>query len=213
MIYIGVQIVSGRGPIDFPIPCGKISLLPFTHSFQYFWSINMSLLWITMPTWFLHWLMSKIKSLTYICACTLSRFSHVQLFETPWTIARQAPLTMGFSRQEYWSGLPSPPPGDLPTPGIEPASLSSSAVAGRFFTTSAIWEAPLAKQNNQTKQSLRFVYLAEFLCGGLVWWFWCSFSVAPLQVVMPRGQRAFLVLVRVAFSMWLRRKFSATAAI
>ena len=128
MIYIGVQIVSGRGPIDFPIPCGKISLLPFTHSFQYFWSINMSLLWITMPTWFLHWLMSKIKSLTYICACTLSRFSHVQLFETPWTIARQAPLTMGFSRQEYWSGLPSPPPGDLPHVGIKPTSPASPAL-------------------------------------------------------------------------------------
>ena len=49
-------------------------------------------------------------------------FSHVWLFGTPWTVARQAPLSMGFSRQEYWSGLPCPPPGDLPVPGIEPAS-------------------------------------------------------------------------------------------
>ena len=49
----------------------------------------------------------------------LSRFSHVQLFVTPWTVAHQAPLSMGFSRQEYWSGLPFPPPGDLPHPGIE----------------------------------------------------------------------------------------------
>ena len=60
---------------------------------------------------------------------------------TPWTVARQAPLSMGFSRQEYWSGLPFPPPGDLPDPGIKPRSLMSPALAGGFFTTSATWEA------------------------------------------------------------------------
>ena len=49
-------------------------------------------------------------------------------------------LCPGFSRQEYWSGLPGPPSGDLPDPGIEPASLTSLALAGRFFTTSATWE-------------------------------------------------------------------------
>ena len=48
--------------------------------------------------------------------------SRGQLFETPWTVACQAPLSMGFSRQEYWSGLPFPSPGDLPNPGIEPGS-------------------------------------------------------------------------------------------
>ena len=53
-------------------------------------------------------------------------------FEIPWTAALQAPLSMGFSRQEYWSGLPYPTPGDLPHPGIEP---SSPALAGKFFTT------------------------------------------------------------------------------
>ena len=59
---------------------------------------------------------------------------------TPLTVARQAPLSMGFSRQEYWSGLPFPPPGDLPDPGIEPVFLTSPALAGRFFTTVAkIW--------------------------------------------------------------------------
>ena len=55
----------------------------------------------------------------------------VQLFATPWTVARQAPLSMGFSRQGYWSGLPCPPPGDLSDPGIE---LASPALAGVFFT-------------------------------------------------------------------------------
>ena len=66
----------------------------------------------------------------------LSHFSHVQLFATPWTIAHQAPLSMGFSKQEYWSGFPCPPPGDLPNPGIKPVSLRSPALAGGFFTTS-----------------------------------------------------------------------------
>ena len=63
---------------------------------------------------------------TYCVAQSLSR---IQLFATPWTVARQAPLSMGFPRQEYWSGLPCPPP------GIEPVSLVSPALAGRFFTT------------------------------------------------------------------------------
>ena len=56
-------------------------------------------------------------------ACVLSHFSHVRLFLTPWTVALQAPLSMGFSRQEYWSGLPFTPPGDLLYPGIEPHLL------------------------------------------------------------------------------------------
>ena len=54
---------------------------------------------------------------------------------TLWTVAHQTPLPMAFSRQEYWNGLPSPPPGDLPDPGIEPISLTSPALAGGFFTT------------------------------------------------------------------------------
>jgi len=64
-------------------------------------------------------------------ACVLSC---VWLFATPWTVACQTPLSMKFSRQEYWSGLPFPAPGDLPNPEVEPASLESPALAGRFFT-------------------------------------------------------------------------------
>ena len=60
--------------------------------------------------------------------------SCVQLLETPLTVARQAPLSMGFLRQEYWSGLPFPPPEDLPNPGIEPTSPVSPALTGRLFT-------------------------------------------------------------------------------
>ena len=59
----------------------------------------------------------------------------------PWTVARQAPLSVGFSRREYWSGLPFPPPGDLPHAGMETASLVSPALAGGFFTNCAPYEA------------------------------------------------------------------------
>ena len=89
----------------------------------------------------------------------LSRFSGVRLHETLWTVVCQAPLSMGFSRQEYWSGLPFPPPRDLPDPGIyylpsllrltqvyyglsnRPKSIMTPALADRFFTTSATGEA------------------------------------------------------------------------
>ena len=63
--------------------------------------------------------------------------SRGQLFVTPWTVVRQALQSLGFSRQEYWSGLPLPPPGDLPDPQIKPTSLVSPALAGRFFTSGA----------------------------------------------------------------------------
>ena len=64
--------------------------------------------------------------------------SPVRLCVTPGPVALQDPLCMEFSRQEYWSGLPFPPPGDLPNPGVEPTSPLSPALAGGFFATSAI---------------------------------------------------------------------------
>ena len=81
----------------------------------------------------------RVRVRVRVCVCVCD-FSHVRLFATPWTITHQAPLFMGFSRQEYWIELPCPPPGDLPDPGIEPMSLASPALAGGFFTTSANWE-------------------------------------------------------------------------
>jgi len=71
--------------------------------------------------------------------CTLSRFSCAPLFAAPWTVVHQVPWSMGFSRQGYCSGLPCPPPGDLPDPGVEPTSLTSPSLAGRFFTTNATY--------------------------------------------------------------------------
>ena len=75
-----------------------------------------------------------------LCYAMLSHFSCVQLFATLWTVAHQASLSMGFPRQEYWSGLPFPSPGDFLNQAIEPTSLMSPALAGRYFPTSAIWE-------------------------------------------------------------------------
>ena len=72
---------------------------------------------------------------------TLSCFSCVQLFATLWTVAHQAPLSMGLPMQKYWSGLPFPTPGDIPDLEIKPKSLASPALAGGFFTTDATWKA------------------------------------------------------------------------
>ena len=69
------------------------------------------------------------KQIVYMLSC----FTSVQLFGILWTLAHQAPLSMGFSRQEYWRGLPFPPLGDLPDPGVEPMSLVSPVLAGGFF--------------------------------------------------------------------------------
>ena len=71
----------------------------------------------------------------------LCRFSHVRLCGTPWTVARQAALSMGILQARTLEWVPCPSPGDLPNPGIEPSSLRSPALAGRFCTTSATWEA------------------------------------------------------------------------
>ena len=79
----------------------------------------------------------------WVCMYVLSHSSCVRLIATPWTVARQAPLSMGFSSQEYWNGLPFPSPGDLPDPGIEP---TSPALAGGFFTPE-----PLGKTNELSR--------------------------------------------------------------
>jgi len=90
---------------------------------------------------------------TRVCAWIC--FSRVWLFVTLWTIVRQAPLSMGFSRQEYWRGLPFSLPGHLSHPGIELVSLVSPSLSSGFFTTSTTWEA----QNN----------------GSGCWWVWDFF--------------------------------------
>ena len=96
-------------------------------------------------------------------------FSRVQIFVTPWTVAHQAPLSMGFPRQEYWSGLSFPSPGDLPDPGIEPMS---PAWAGRFFTPEPP-EKPLGTLKSH-----------------------CPFTVVTMSVKTPNTGSAALLLVK-----------------
>ena len=104
---------------------------------------------VHLPHWLYYWGTPVHTNSTrngyikaFVRACVLSLFSCVRLFETPWTVAHQASLSMGFPRQEYLRGLPCPPPRDLPNPEIESESLMFPALAGEFFITSATWEAP-----------------------------------------------------------------------
>ena len=93
-----------------------------------------------------------------MCAKLLC-FNRVSLFATPGTVAHQAPLAMGFPRQEYWNALLFPPPEDFPDPGIKPPTLTSPALAGGFFTTTATWEAPFTKHPGETNAN-------PFSCNG-----------------------------------------------
>ena len=78
----------------------------------------------------------------------------------PMDYSHHAPLSMGFSRQEYWSGLPCPSPGDLPHPGMEPASLTSPPPASRFFTTSATWNITQCNDQMETQQQKSRIQLS-----------------------------------------------------
>ena len=89
----------------------------------------------------------------------LSRFSRVRLFAILRTVARPAPLSMGFSRQEYWSGLPCPPPGHLPDPGMEPTSPVSPALVGQLFTTSGTW-----RNSSFKAEQYSIVYMYRTFC-------------------------------------------------
>ena len=97
--------------------------------------------------------------ISYMGAYMLSHFSHVQLFATLWIIACQASLPMGFSRQEYWSRLPVPPPGNLPDPRIEPSSITSPALAVRFFNTTFSFS--LFPQDPPNNVSILFIFLSS----------------------------------------------------
>ena len=100
------------------------TLMPVAHDFYFGWlKINSTI----------------SETLCELCACVLSCFSCVQLFVTLWIVAHPGSSVL-LSRQDYWSGLPCPPPGDLPDPGIKPRSLTSPALTGGFFTTSATWK-------------------------------------------------------------------------
>ena len=133
----------------------------------------------------------------YVCVCS-AMLSSVWLFATLWTAAHQAPLSMGFSRQEYWSGLPFPPPEDLPNPEIEPISLE---LAGRFFTTGrkqwllwkTVWRPGFLKKLNTELPynpaiSLFGIYLEKMKT--LIWKDTCiSMFTAPLFTKAKTGKQ------------------------
>ena len=140
----------------------------------------------------------QLTVLTSLCVC-VCMLSHVQLFVTPGTVAHQAPLSMGLSRQEYWSGLPFPPPGDLPNPGIKPKSPALQADAlpsespGKpqipdqrvgvrnfqtFFFKGVPFYIPCTKSHQSSGSSQHFVLVSFSIlallvgkCGGFSLWF------------------------------------------
>ena len=117
---------------------------------------------------------NKMKAMGFLlpqkatCVCLIAQLCLT--FCTPWSVGRQAPPSMGFSGQEYWSGLPFSTPGDLLDLGIKPASLASPALAGRFFTTSITWDAHSSKEQ------------ARFICSTVVS-IWLPSSSGVLQIV------------------------------
>ena len=119
--------------------------------------------------------------------CMLSCFDCVWLIVTIWAVAHHAPLLMRFSRQEYWSGMPCSPPGDLLNPGTESASLMSPVLAGGFFTTSTTWEAPVG-HIPACKFKKKFKHLTKL---------WSNHSVLRYE---PRGNWNLLLLLLSHFS-------------
>ena len=101
-----------------------------------------------------HW---RVQHPVHFHLCALSHCSPISA--ALWTVAHQALLSLAFSRREYWGGLPRPPPGDLPDPGVGPVSLESPALAGGFSTTSPTWEAPTSP-----------LRLLKTFSTGLPWW-------------------------------------------
>ena len=115
--------------------------------------------------------------IAYIITVCVWSLSHVRLFATPWTVAHQAPLSTGFPRQEYWSGLPFLFPGDLPNPGIEPESLTAPVLAGTLSLTLSHLGSPIILLNNiiythtihlHTHIYIIWVCLILFICGNLL---------------------------------------------
>ena len=88
-----------------------------------------------------------------VCVCAQS-LSCIQLFVTPWTVAHQAPLSMGLSWQEYWSGMPLPPPGDPCDPGIKPASCGTCIAGGWFATAPPGKPLVMVSRANQSEQKI-----------------------------------------------------------
>ena len=124
--------------------------------------------------------------IAYIITVCVWSLSHVRLFATPWTAAHQAPLSTGFPRQEYWSGLPFLFPGDLPNPGIEPESLTAPVLAGTLSLTLSHLGSPIILLNNiiythtihlHTHIYIIYEFVLSFLFVGTCYYSACKFFV------------------------------------
>ena len=118
-------------------------------------------------------LLDYIRFWNIFWTCVLSHFNHVCLSASPWTVACQAPLSMAFSRQVYWSGWLCPSPGGFPDLGIEPESLMSPASTGCFFTISTTWEAPILAINPLLGIWLTYLLVFSSLPSQFVYGFLC----------------------------------------
>ena len=136
-----------------------------------------------------------------LCAC----IHHVLLFATPWTVAHQAPLSMEFSRQEYWSGLSFPPPGDLPNPGIK---LESPALAGSVFTTELPGKLRYIFHyiSQRIKCAISVMCLNQTIPPPPPLWFVGKFSstkpVPGVKKAEDHWSREFFMVGRLPFALW-----------
>ena len=128
----------------------------------------------------------------------LSCFHHVLLFEIPCTVAHQTPLSMGFSRREYWCCLPCAPPGDFIDPGIKPISLMSPTLAGGYFITGSTWEAPKSEES--------WLYFGRKL--RILEWVNYPFSRGSSH---PRNQTGVSCIASISFTSWATKKAHRTS--
>ena len=143
-VFIVVRLLSHVGffcvPMDDSLPGSSVHGISQARTLEWVCHFLFQVIYLTqgLNPPLLHWQVDSLplshqgSSLDCVHVCVLSHFSSVWLFATLWTTACEASLSMGFSRQEYWSGLPCPPPGDLPHPGTEPVPPE---LTGRFFTS------------------------------------------------------------------------------
>ena len=121
----------------------------------------------------------------YVCTCVPRHFSRFWLFATLWTVASQAPLSLGFSNKEHWSGLPCPPPGNLPNSRIQPVSLMFPALAGRFFTTSTTREAHVCISLSLSLSLSLYIYIYIYIKCVCVCVCVCVIAAKSLQLCPP----------------------------
>ena len=149
---------------------------------------------------------------SHIRACSLIC---VRLFATLWTAAYQAPLSVGFSRQEYWSGLLLPPPGDLPHPGTEPISLYISCIGRQILYCWATWEARARARTHTHRQIKPFrnlitlLYIYYFImvdCKGK--WFYVKAKFFPKKLNIILTVYVFIFYICVYFLIFLRKAFT-----